>query len=99
MKLKLAYIGTKDQKLEGLRFEALDLITQIKEHRIPNYEKDRLNMCIEDIKDCADPLELNGWIDDLRTDLNGWENKEFEEQYAYRNYPQDDYGEGYYQKI
>jgi hypothetical protein len=56
-------------------------------------------MCIEDIKDCADPLELNGWIDDLRTDLNGWENKEFEEQYAYRNYPQDDYGEGYYQKI
>jgi hypothetical protein len=96
---RINYIGSSKQIIEALKFEANDLIAQIKEHRIPSYEKDRLNMCIEDIKECEDPQELNGWIEDLRTDLNSWENKEFEEQYAYRNYPQDDYGEGYYQKI
>lgn len=95
----LSYTGGKQDEVERLKAKAINLISRIKDHYMSNEEKERLAISTDEIKESVDPDDLNIWIDHLQSELNYYEKKELEETENYKDYPCDDYGDGYYQKV
>lgn len=95
MKLELPYINLKRLQLESLRDEANDLIRQTHELYLHDHERKILERYKEEVAECYFIEDMNDLIDDLQSDLRGYDQRESNAAC----FPDDDYGDEYFSKV
>jgi len=93
---KLTYIGNEISSLDFLKQQARNLFA-----RMGHLITDKLSYegYKSDIEEIEDEEELETLIAELDDEEVKGLMREEEERYAYRHWPEDDYGDGYFSKV